>query len=79
MSRCSGITLKSIDRLEEIPDKRVYKELSDNMKTGVPEIIIKQSDVKMPLRQLERVMKRAAGWPTPRLRRKQTTRPENCR
>lgn len=56
-----GITLKSIDRLEEIPDKRVYKELSDNMKTGVPEIIIKQSDVKMPLRQLERVMKRAAG------------------
>lgn len=44
-----GVTLKSIDRLEEIPDKRVYKELSDNMKTGVPEIILKQSDVKMPL------------------------------
>ena len=35
-----GVTLKSIDRLEEIPDKRVYKELSDNMKTGVPEIIL---------------------------------------
>ena len=40
-----GVTLKSIDRLEEIPDKRVYKELSDNMKTGVPEIILKQSEV----------------------------------
>lgn len=60
-----GVTLKSIDRLEEIPDKRVYKELSDNMKTGVPEIILKQSDVKMPLRQLERVMLRAAGLADP--------------
>ena len=60
-----GGNIKSIDRLEEIPDKRVYKELSDNMKTGVPEIILKQSDVKMPLRQLERVMLRAAGLADP--------------
>ena len=35
------------------------------MKTGVPEIILKQSDVKMPLRQLERVMLRAAGLADP--------------
>lgn len=73
------MTLKSIDRLEEIPDKRVYKELSDNMKTGVPEIILKQSDVKMPLRQLERVMLRAAGLADRSRRRKPTARRRSCR
>lgn len=56
-----GITVRSLEELDGVPSDKVYREFAENAKTGVPEIIIKQSDVKIPLRQLERAMKRAAG------------------
>lgn len=56
-----GITVRSLEELDGVPSDKVYREFAENAKTGVPEIIIKQSDIKIPLRQLERAMKRAAG------------------
>lgn len=56
-----GITVSSLEELDGVPSDKVYREFAENAKTGVPEIIIKQSDIKIPLRQLERAMKRAAG------------------
>ena len=56
-----GVTVSSVEELDGVPSDKVYREFAENAKTGVPEIIIKQSDIKIPLRQLERAMKRAAG------------------
>ena len=56
-----GITVRSLEELDGVPSDKVYREFAENAKTGGPEIIIKQSDIKIPLRQLERAMKRAAG------------------
>ena len=56
-----GVTVRSLEELDGVPSDKVYREFAENAKTGVPEIIIKQSDIKIPLRQLERAMKRAAG------------------
>lgn len=56
-----GVTVSSLEELDGVPSDKVYREFAENAKTGVPEIIIKQSDIKIPLRQLERAMKRAAG------------------
>ena len=56
-----GVTVSSLEELDGVPTDKVYREFAENAKTGVPEIIIKQSDIKIPLRQLECAMKRAAG------------------